>query len=105
LPQLELSQLEKRVTAHIDDYRKHVEEEHERWDNLITVQENNNAAIKELTVAVASQVESSKDVIEAYAAVNGAYKVGRVVSQFLIWLSGFTFVGVGASWILDKLST
>lgn len=99
----ELVLLQEEFKAHVEEFRAHVKEEHARWDHLITVQENTTKSVNDLTTAVSAQVESTKDIIDAWNAANGAIKVGRTVSRFLKWLSGFAFIGVGAVWLLDYL--
>jgi hypothetical protein len=100
----ELVLLQEEVKAHIEEFRIHVQEERERWDHLITVQENTTRSVNELAIIVTAQVESTKDMIDAWNAANGAIKVGKTLSRFIKWASSLAVVGVGFVWLFDKLS-
>ena len=84
----------KEFHTHCDSFRRHCDEEDRRWGQLITVQEYNTFAIKELT-------ESTRDLIRAWQAANGTVKVMSVVGRFVKWLAGFAVVGTVVKWFID----
>ena len=86
--------LQQKLDNHIDDYKKHCDDENERWDHLIVAQERNTQSIKELT-------EATRDIVTIWQAADGTMKTMSAVGKFVKWLSGFAVLGVVANWVIE----
>lgn len=86
--------LQSELDSHIEEFHKHVEEEHERWNHLISVQEQNNAAIAELTA-------STRDLVEAWNTATGVVKAGATLGRFGKWLASIAIFGVIFTWLIE----
>ena len=86
--------LQQKLENHIDDYKKHCEDEEKRWDHLIVAQERNTQSIKELT-------EATRDIVNIWQAADGTMKTMSAVGNFVKWLSGFAVVGVAIKWVFE----
>jgi hypothetical protein len=84
--------IQRRLDNHIEEFRSHSEAEQERWDKLLSAQEKNNEAIREIA-------ESTRDIVDAWQATSGAIKVGKSVGRFVKWVGGFAIIGVIAQWL------
>ena len=84
--------IQRRLDSHIEEFRSHAEAEQERWDKLLSAQEKNNEAIREIA-------ESTRDIVDAWQATSGAIKVGKSVGRFVKWVGGFAIIGVIAQWL------
>lgn len=83
---------QRRLETHIEEFRIHTEVEQARWEKLLSAQENNSDAIRELT-------ESTKDIVDAWQATSGAIKVSKNIGRFIKWISGFAVVGAAIHWL------
>jgi hypothetical protein len=83
--------IQRRLDNHIEEFRSHAEAEQERWDKLLSAQEKNNEAIREIA-------ESTRDIVDAWQATSGAIKVSKNIGRFIKWLAGFAVVGAIAQW-------
>ena len=86
--------LQEKLDNHIDEYKKHCEDEEKRWDHLIVAQERNTQSIKELT-------EATRDIVNVWQAADGTIKTMSVFGKFVKWLSGFAVIGVAVKWLFD----
>lgn len=86
--------LQCKLDHHINEFHRHVEEEHERWNHLIDVQEQNNKAIAELTA-------STRDLVEAWNTAAGVVKAGATLGRFGKWLASIAIFGVIFSWLIE----
>ena len=93
--------LQQRLEDHIEEYREHLQEEHEKWEHLFAVQEANNQAIKDLTRAVSAQAESTKDLVSAWETTNSVIKVGSMLGRFGKWLTSVAILGAGIAWVME----
>lgn len=94
--------LQQKLDDHIDDFHRHCEDEEKRWDHLIVAQERNTKSIEELTTSTKALTESTRDIVAAWNAANGTVKTMSALSKFIKWLSGFAFVGIFFTWLVDK---
>lgn len=92
----EIKLLQQKLDAHIDEYRMHVEEENNRWDQLITITEKNSDSIHELAI-------STRDIVDAWKAADGAIKVGVTVGKFVKWLTSLAVIGVAITWLFNRI--
>lgn len=88
--------LQQKLDNHIEDYKKHCEEQDKRWDLVIVAQERNTEAIKDLT-------DSSRDLLSVWKAADGTVKTMSALGKFVKWLSGFAVLGVTINWIIDHI--
>ena len=95
----ELHLLQRRLEHHIGRFDEHVAQQDKRWDQLIQSQEDTNKSIKELVICTTELHTSTKDVVEAWNAAEGAVKVGAVVGRFVKWVAGFAVLASALSWI------
>ena len=86
--------LQQKLDNHIDEYKKHCEDEEKRWDHLIVAQERNTQSIQELTVA-------TRDIVTVWQAADGTMKTMSALGSFVKWLSGFAVVGVAIKWVFE----
>ena len=86
--------LQQKLDNHIEDYKKHCEEENNRWDHLIVAQERNTQSIQELTVA-------TRDIVTVWQAADGTMKTMSAIGKFVKWLSGFAVIGIAIKWIFE----
>lgn len=101
--QTKIEELQNEWHGHKQEYQEHVKEEEDRWRHLMSLQEKNNELQEENSKNIEKIADSTKDLVEAWEAANGAVKVGAVFGRFVKWASGFAFIGIGISWIADKL--
>ena len=93
----QIDKLQEALELHIKEFEMHVEAENDRWLHLINLQEQNAKSITALA-------ESTKDLVEAWKAADGAIKVGAAFGRFVKWLTGIAIVGIGVSWLIEKVS-
>jgi hypothetical protein len=95
--------LQQKLDDHIEDYKKHCEDEERKWDHLIAAQEHNTQCIKELTQSTKELTDSTRDIVSAWNAANGTVKTMSALGKFIKWLSGLAMVGVAINWVLEHL--
>ncbi|MDC0600099.1 hypothetical protein OAO65_02195 [Flavobacteriales bacterium] len=93
--------LQRQLETHIEEFQEHVKEEHERWDHLITVQEQNNTVQEQNNVAIAELTSSTKDLVEAWNTATGVVKAGATVGRFGKWVTSVAIFGVAISWLAE----
>lgn len=89
--------LQQKLDNHIDEYHMHVQEENNRWDHLITITEKNSTSIHELAL-------STRDIVDAWKAADGAIRVGVTVGKFVKWLTSLAIVGAAFTWLFSKFA-
>ena len=94
--------LQQKLDDHIEDYKKHCEDEEKRWDHLIVAQERNTQCIKELTQSTKELTDSTRDIVSAWNAANGTVKTMSALGRFIKWLSGFAFIGAFLTWLFKQ---
>ena len=82
----ELKHQKKLIEIHIERFRMHEIEEVNRHDNFLVSQNEQKEAINNLTV-------STKGMVEAWEAANGAIKVANNIGKLMKWLSSFAVIG------------
>jgi len=95
--------LEQKLDSHIVEFQHHVKDEDERWDHLVSLQEENSKAIGELSGSIRDLSGSTKEVIEAWNAASGAIKVGSAIGRFSKWLASVAILGAAFAWLLEKV--
>ncbi len=100
LLQRDVAETKEKLATHISNFDHHVEVEHDRWDHLLTVTENNAKSISELTSA-------TKDIVEVWQTGSAVVKAGSTVATFVKWIAGLgvagTAISVGVTWVIEKL--
>lgn len=86
--------LQSRLDDHILEFRRHSEEEAERWNKLIEITQENSKN-------TAMLIESTHDMVEAWNTASSVVKAGTVLGKFIKWLSGFAVVGAAAVWVIE----
>ena len=94
---MSIEALQKKLDSHAAEFSSHCQDDLDRWDKMIDVQERNTASIEELTA-------STKGLIEAWTATQGAIKLGAAFSKFIQWAVSVAVVGSGVSWLLNRFS-
>jgi len=89
--------LQEKLDNHIAEYDERRKQEDDRWDHLLQCQEQNTQCMKDLT-------DSTKGLIEAWEAANGAVKTLSALGRFVKWLSGFAIVGGAATWTVEHFT-
>jgi hypothetical protein len=95
--------LQQKLDTHIENFHEYREQDEQRWNKVITAQEENTKCIHELTLSTKELTESTRDIIAAWSAANGTVKTMSALGQFVKWMSGFAFLGVFFVWLFDKL--
>lgn len=87
------------------DFDDHVEKEEAMWAKLITHQDANAKAIKELTAAIRAQTDATAPIVQMHNDLMGAARLGHKVTDLVVWLikAGGVLAGVGYAihWILE----
>lgn len=89
--------LEQRFMRH----EVHVDEDQQKWDNLMQELKLTQATVTELVEATRNLRDSTSDlvqIIEVWRSMNGAIKVGSAVGRLLRWLAGFAVIGAMIKW-------
>jgi len=85
------------------EWRDNMLESHERLlqshDHIINSQAENTLAINKLAGSLDKSIKSTKDLIDAWVAAQGAIKVGKAAGTFVRWLSGFAVIGFFFVWL------
>jgi hypothetical protein len=87
--------LQEKLDTHIGDYEQHKQEESDRWDHLLVATERNTAAITALS-------ESTKGMVDAWAAANGTMKTLGSVGRFAKWVSSMAILVSIGMYMLDN---
>lgn len=90
--------MQEKLDYHIDEFKKHCDDEEKRWEHLIQAQEQNTKSIKELT-------DSTRDLVNVWQAANGTVKTLSALGSFVKWVSSFAFIGVFITWLVGKFPT
>ncbi len=93
--------LQQKLDDHIEEYKKHCEDEEKRWGHLIVSQERNTQSIRDLTASTKELTESTRDIVSAWQAANGTVKIMSTLGAFVKWLSGFAVVGIAFKWLFE----
>lgn len=86
--------LQTTLHEHLQKYDTHRLGETARWNQILTTQEQNTAAIKGL-------ITSTEDLLGAWRAATGVVKMGAAISKFVKWVGSFAVLGVMGAWLLD----
>jgi hypothetical protein len=85
------------------EWRDNMLESHERLlqshDHIINSQAENTLATNKLAESLDNSIKSTKDLIDAWVAAQGAIKVGRAAGSFVKWLSSFAVIGFILVWL------
>lgn len=105
-----LHQMEEQLISHIQRFEEFELNDRKRWSDLISSQEtmlvaqqHNTQNIDKLTVSTENLKESTKDIVEAWGAANGAIKVANAIGKFFKWLSGFSIIGFILVWVYEHM--
>ncbi len=94
---LQLHQVDER------EWRDNMLDSHKRLlqshDHIINSQHENTQATNKLAESLDKSIKSTKDLIDAWVAAQGAIKVGRAAGSFVKWLSGFAIIGLFIVWL------
>jgi len=93
--------MQQKLDDHISEYKKHCEDETERWGVFISMQETNTESIKELVLSNRELSESTRDIVAVWKAADGTVKTMSALGRFMKWLSGFAIIGVLIKWIIN----
>lgn len=77
------------------ELEEHIENEAEKWDQLLAQQEAHTRAIADLTIAINELRDSTRDLVTTWRVLNA-------LRNFLQWLSGFAIIGGVITWGLKK---
>lgn len=94
--------LQQKLDDHIEEFHEHCGQEENRWNKVITAQEQNTKCIQELTQSTKELTESTRDIVSAWNAANGTVKTMSALGRFVKWLSGFAFVGAFLTWLFKQ---
>ena len=91
--------LKQRFESHIEDYRRHVDEDHLKWEEigkvtkeLVSLAESNTAAIESTNTIVIALVESTKGLVDLQT-------TGRTIAAIGVWLKNTMIFGAIAVYI------
>lgn len=82
------------------EFKEHVEHEKELQNQLAQCLNRNKTALENLTKIVEKQSSETRDLIEAWTAVQGTVRFGSALGKFIKWASGLAIVG----WIFVELT-
>ena len=82
--------LETRFNSHIEDYRKHLEDEHTRWNEILIVTENNNKAIDRLTASTQGLVDLTV--------------TGKKLAEISVWFRNVSLFAVVIYFLTDHFN-
>ena len=89
----EFKLLQTQLNDHIEECDMNRAKEDERWNQMLHTQEVTAQNVKELT-------ESTKDLLAAWDAANGAVKVLAALGAAAKWAGSFTILGGFVAWLL-----
>lgn len=84
---------DEQLTRLREDFNAHKEEQDARWGQALQLIEANNQTTAELAKTVQSLAESTQGIVQLYADVKGAARVGTAVQGFLFWVAKWGTLG------------
>ena len=88
----ELHQFRQQFIDHVEQFGQHEEDERAKYDCLLETLNANTAAINRTE-------ESTKDMVAAWEAAQGAVKVAAAMGTLFKFLAGLAFVGGFFTWL------
>lgn len=88
----ELRQFRQEFLDHVEQFEQHEEDEQAKYDRLLKTLADNTAAIRRTE-------ESTKDMVAAWEAAQGAVKVGAALGTLFKWLASLAFIGGIFTWL------
>ena len=99
MPETRHEVLKQRFENHIEDYRRHVDEDHLKWEeigkvtkDLVSLTEANTAAIQSTNAVVIALAESTKGLVDLQT-------TGRTIAAIGVWLKNTMIFGAIAVYI------
>jgi len=99
---------EERLTQLVERFEQHEREEEEYRIFLFKAQENNTAAIAEITKNVAHVIEETRAIVQLHKDLQGTIRVGSALQRFMFWLLKWGTIGVAIiatlKWLVERFS-
>ncbi len=99
MPESRHEVLELRFENHLTDYRRHIEEDHARWEEigtvtqeLVTIAEANTTSIDSTNKTIVALAESTKGLVDLQT-------TGRTIAAIGVWLKNTMIFGAIAVYI------
>lgn len=92
---LRLEKFYQEFKTHQREYREHIEEETVLMGEMMTCQQENTAAITNLT-------ENTTELIDIMNTAQGVVKAGAVLGRFGKWIGSIAILGIGLKWLIDR---
>ena len=87
----ELIDMRQKLDEHVAEFRAHIEQEDQRWADILALQERNAEQIEKLT-------KSTEGMVEAWQVATGGMRFFVILGQFAKWLAGFAVFVAIAQW-------
>ena len=84
--------LEQRFNSHLDEYRRHIEDDRLRWEECLKMAEANTIASKETNIALEELTRSTQGLVNLQTTGQTIAKIGVWVKNIMIFVVGATFM-------------
>lgn len=83
----EFVELKTQFHVHLEDFKQHAAEERQTYQDILSAQRENTAAIHSLTVALTNHVDRSDTALTAWESVTGTVKVIHVIGKVVLFVA------------------
>lgn len=99
---------EERLTQLVERFEQHERDEEEKYSVLFKAQENNTAAIAEITRSVSCVIEETRAIVQLHKDFQGTIRIGGALQRFMFWLLKWGTIGVAVgavlNWLIERFS-
>ena len=105
---MEVAELKGQLDQHVLNFEEYKSQEADKFNKLLSTQQNNTDAISKLTASLATLVDDTSAVVQLQKDFAGAARVGKGVQDFMIWCMKWGAIGVGTAtciaWVIQKFN-
>ena len=104
----EVAELNNKLEQHIISFEDYKVQEADKFDRLLSTQQENTDAISKLTRSVSELVKDTAAVVQLHKDFQGAARVGKGVQDFMMWCMKWGAIGIGVAtcigWVVHRFN-
>lgn len=92
---MSIDKLNIKLDQHIVNFEEYKLQEADKFNRLLTTQQENTDAITKLTMSLKTLVDDTSSIVQLQKDFTGAARVGQGVQNFMVWCLKWGAIGAG----------
>lgn len=89
----DVMKLKEQLDQHVLNFEEYKLQESEKFDRLLSTQQENTNAITKLTVSLKTLVDDTSSIVQLHKDFTGAARIGNGVQGFMVWCLKWGMIG------------